>query len=556
MLDRAVAVLDLLSSSASFICHIDENEYEHLKLMCDSLFPYDAGTVVWDKRNPMNKASGIARQHEYMVWMTTQKNRIFLDGEAAASILDAANKFIEESGGVNENSRSAFQNWIANNELLSGGEKAYSYIDDVGNVYQSISLRAPEPRTDPKFHEPLIHPLTKQPCPVPPNGFSRTPETLQLMIDKGEILFGKDHSTQPRQKSVLKPSKRRQITSVIPDAQKGKANLDPLDLDFPYCHPTSLYSLVVEAGIFCEDGVVLDYHAGSGTTGHAVINLNRDDGGQRKFILVEMGHHFDTVLVPRLKKIAFTPEWKDGAPKRPATVEEVERGPRVFKIVRLESYEDTLNNLEAKRTPQQQTLLDMPEAQGADRLREEYLLQYQLRVETQGSPSLLNIAAFRDPTAYRLKVKRPGSDETQEVCVDLLETFNWLIGLTVQHLAAPQTFTATFERDSEKRLRFKGRMKEDAGGPFWFRTVAGLLPDGRKTLVIWRKLTGVPEEDNLVLDEWFKKQGYSSKDSEYAVIYVNGGNNLENLKTPDDQWKVRLIEDDFHRLMFAATEGV
>ena len=70
----------------------------------------------------------------------------------------------------------------------------------------------------------------------------------------------------------------------------------------------------------------------------------------------------------------------------------------------------------------------------------------------------------------------------------------------------------------------------------------------------WRKLTGNPEEDNLVLDEWFTKQGYSSKDSEFDIIYVNGGNNLENLKAPDDTWKVRLIEEDFHRLMFD-TEG-
>ena len=81
------------------------------------------------------------------------------------------------------------------------------------------------------------------------------------------------------------------------------------------------------------------------------------------------------------------------------------------------------------------------------------------------------------------------------------------------------------------------------------------MPDGRNTLVIWRKLTGKPEEDNLVLDEWFTKQGYSSKDTEFGLIYVNGGNNLENLKTPDDTWKVRLIEDDFQRLMFSG-EGV
>ena len=128
----------------------------------------------------------------------------------------------------------------------------------------------------------------------------------------------------------------------------------------------------------------------------------------------------------------------------------------------------------------------------------------------------------------------------------------------MKHIAAPQSFSAAFERDSEKRLRLSsksgGRLKQDAAGPYWFRTVTGTTPDGRKALIIWRKLTGEPEEDNLVLDEWFTKQGYSAKDSEFDLIYVNGGNNLANLKTPDDLWKVRLIEEDFHRLMFE-TEG-
>jgi len=304
--------------------------------------------------------------------------------------------------------------------------------------------------------------------------------------------------------------------------------------------------------------LTLDFFAGSGTTGHAVVNLNREDGGQRKFILVEMGDYFDTVLLPRIKKVTFSPEWKDGKPKRLATPEEAERSPRIVKVVRLESYEDTLNNLETRRTGPQQSLLDTPAAHGADGLKEQYLLRYLLEVETRGSQSLLNVQAFSDPTTYKLKVKRPGSDESREVNVDLLETFNWLIGLTVQHIAAPQTFSAAFERASEKRLRLSarsgGRLKQDAVGPYWFRTVTGTTPDARKALVIWRKLTGEPEQDNLVLDEWFTKQGYSARDSEFDLIYVNGGNNLENLKTPDDRWKVRLLEEDFHRLMFA-TEG-
>ena len=335
--------------------------------------------------------------------------------------------------------------------------------------------------------------------------------------------------------------------------EHGTALLKALFGQPSFSYPKSIHA-VVDAiyigGARQNYAMVLDHFAGSGTTGHAVINLNRNYGGRRKFTLVEMGDYFDTVLLPRIKKVTFTPEWKNGKPKRLATPEEAERSPRIVKVIRLESYEDALNNLETRRTDKQQLLLDDAEAQGTDGLKEQYILRYMLDVETRGSQSLLNVQAFTDPTAYKLKVKRPGSDESREVNVDLLETFNWLIGLTVRHTAAPRAFSAAFERDCEKRLRMKGRLKQEADGRYWFRTVTGITPDGRRTLVIWRKLTGHPEQDNLVLDEWFTRQGYSARDNEFDLIYVNGGNNLENLKTPDDLWKVRLIEEDFHRLMF------
>jgi len=73
--------------------------------------------------------------------------------------------------------------------------------------------------------------------------------------------------------------------------------------------------------------------------------------------------------------------------------------------------------------------------------------------------------------------------------------------------------------------------------------------------VIWRTRPGGEdpegvEQDNLVLDEWFTRQDYSAKDSEFDLIYVNGDNNIENIKEIDDRWKVRLIEEEFFRLMF------
>ena len=389
----------------------------------------------------------------------------------------------------------------------------------------------------------------------PENGWRWSWDTMQSKIASGEVMFSEDESRIIR-KIYLVDQEGRVPESIwfgeeVGTTRSANAELKRLFGNVPFETPKPT-ALVERACVLSGSTAVIDPFAGSGTTGHATINLNRQDGGRRKFILVEIGNYFDTVLLPRIKKVTFTPEWKGGKPKRLATPEEAERGPCMVKVVRLESYEDALNNLEIRRTDEQQLLLDAAEAQGAGGLREQYILRYMLDVETRGSQSLLNVQAFTDPTAYRLKVKQAGSDESREVNVDLLETFNWLIGLTAQHIAVPHTFGAAFERDSEKRLRLNGCLKQDEDGPYWFRTVTGAMPDGLRTLIIWRKLTGDPEQDNLVLDEWFSKQGYSEGDLEFDLIYVNGGNNLENLKTPDDLWKVRLIEEAFLRLMFEA----
>jgi len=309
---------------------------------------------------------------------------------------------------------------------------------------------------------------------------------------------------------------------------------------------------------YCDDDdVVLDYFAGSGTTGHAVITLNREDDGKRKYILVEMGDYFDTVLKPRIAKVVYSDSWRDGKP--------TERDTGIshcFKYIRLESYEDTLNNLRLDHNPQRKKAVAANPA-----LKEDYMLRYLLDVETRGSQSLLNIDAFADPTAYTLDVKKPGTDEYATRAVDLIETFNYLIGLRVLHTSVPQTFQATFKRitdpelpeDQHTKLVVDGRIRQDEGGPWWFRKVEGWVPKDaanpnngqrEKVLIVWRKLTGDIEQDNLMLDEWFQKNRISTRDFEFDTIYVNGSNNLPNLKLDEENWKVRLIEEEFMKRMW------
>ena len=84
------------------------------------------------------------------------------------------------------------------------------------------------------------------------------------------------------------------------------------------------------------NSLTLDYFAGSGTTAHAVINLNREDGGRRKYLLIEMGEYFHTVLLPRIKKVIYSKDWKDGRPVSH------EGSSHFLKYYTLEQYEETL----------------------------------------------------------------------------------------------------------------------------------------------------------------------------------------------------------------------
>ena len=258
-----------------------------------------------------------------------------------------------------------------------------------------------------------------------------------------------------------------------------------------------------------DTAIIVDFFAGSGTTAHATIELNKDEhrSGTRKYILVEMAEYFDTVLKPRIQKVVYSKDWKDG---KPVSREGISH---MFKYLCLEGYDDTLDNLVAHRTDGQQKTLEKMSAQA----REDYVLSYSLDIETNASDSLLNIDRFTDPFNYTLKIRK--DNELKDQKIDLLETFNYLIGLYV------------------------GQVETIRG----FKVIRGRLRTGEKTLVIWRN---TKEKSNEALDEFFKKQKYNTLDFEFDLIFVNGDNNLENLRVAEDKWKVRLIEEEFKKRMF------
>lgn len=266
-----------------------------------------------------------------------------------------------------------------------------------------------------------------------------------------------------------------------------------------------------------KNSLILDYFAGSGTTAHAVINLNREDNGNRQYILVEQGEYFDTVLKPRVQKVIYSKAWKEGKPVVEDGAENLQGVPQIVKVLKLESYEDTLNNLELRRSG----LFDhLPE-----NAQQDYLLNYMLNLESRGS--LLNVSHFEKPFDYGLNISTTSAGAYEWQKVDLVETFNYLIGAKVIHVddkRAEQGFVAI-----ECRLP---NQSED-----------------EKTLIFWRDCERVDYDG---LQTQFDRLGINPADSEYSQVYVNGDHTLETVWDGEQSGSLKIIsiEDAFLSLMF------
>lgn len=299
-----------------------------------------------------------------------------------------------------------------------------------------------------------------------------------------------------------------------------------------FTFPKSIHAVQECVRIACNDNKaanILDFFAGSGTTGHAVINLNKKDKGNRRYTLVEMGEYFNQVTKPRIQKAIYSSEWKAGKPlSRNSGI------PQIVKYICLESYEDALSNIE----------LNDDSHQISNLFGDEYLIQYMLDLESKDS--LLNVDAFKSPFEYKMKITE--KNECKERNVDLCETFNYLIGLTVIRQSAISYFSV--RKAVNPAYEGAVELAKDLDGEYAFRQIEGTLPDGRRALIIWRTISEDLLESNAALDAYFSKYRINPLDREYDVIFVNGDNNLENLRTANESWKVQMTEIEFKNRMF------
>lgn len=303
MYPRLKLARNLLTDDGVILINMDEHEITNVTKVLEEIFGEnnDLGTIIWDKRNPKGDSKGIAYQHEYVLCYSKNKNHLLSNHELlkpkknAQRIINKAKelfKTITTKKNINDINRE-FSEWINNQNDFSGGEKAYNKIDKFGRVYQSVSMAWPNKKQAPKdYFIPIMHPVSGKPCPIPPRGWRNPSSTMEELIKKDLILFGVDETTQPRRKYLLEENMLENIPSLL---YYGGSDTDLLEkLEIPFDTPKS--TVVCKEHIFSftkKNDIVLDFFSGSATTAHAVMQLNAEDGGNRKFIMVQLPEKTD-----------------------------------------------------------------------------------------------------------------------------------------------------------------------------------------------------------------------------------------------------------------------
>ena len=495
MSSRFELARDLIQDNSGIWVSTDDGEYARLQILMADSFGNDnfIGDIIWNSRKSMSSDALISGAINHTTFFA--KNKVVLDKNKSKFRLPETMDGFENP---DNDPRGAWK------------------LDpmDAAEIRENLSYGITNPNTGETFY--------------PPEGrhWRFEESTVLDYLKDGRILFGKTGKGKPAFKRFYEDAKEKGKTTntlwddvgtttngtkllhalfnnTIPKEKLNKIKPKPIEF------MQKIFQLHNE-----KLPVYMDYFAGSGTTAHAVINLNREDNGNRKYILVEQGEYFDSVLKPRVQKVIFAKDWKDGKPQ--ADNGKFGGVSQIVKVLKLESYEDTLNNLELKQPASD--LFAQNEA-----LQNDYLLHYMLDVESRDS--LLNTQHFTKPFDYQLNIATTSASAYEAKIIDLVETFNYLIGLRVSEI-------------NDKREN-------------GLVTVQGINTSGEKTLVIWRDCE---KYDYDRLNDYLNRHKINPQESEFEVVYINGDHNVVTAWEDSDgglkTLKVRSIESEFLARMF------
>jgi adenine-specific DNA-methyltransferase len=294
MYSRLLIARQLLSDDGVIFISIDEDEVHHLRKLCDNVFGEEnyAGEIVW-KNSSKNDQAYISIQHEYILCFV--KNKDINKGlwsekkEGLDEIFKAFDTFKKKHGtdweAIHKEALEWYKQFPESNPIYSS--KHYSWMDEEG-VYFPDNISGPNFG---QYRFDVIHPITKKVCKEPASGWRFPEETLKERIKNNLVHFGKDETTVPNNKTYLKNTEYQSLTSVkYKDGRVASKKLEALMGSKCFTNPkdTDLLTQLFKAVGVTENDLVLDFFGGSGSTGQSIIELNQEDNGNRKYILVQL----------------------------------------------------------------------------------------------------------------------------------------------------------------------------------------------------------------------------------------------------------------------------
>lgn len=276
---------DLLTPEGVIFISIDDNEQANLKLLCDEIFNVGnfVAPIIVNSNSSKNNSKYIGVSHEYV--LVYAKDITLLQGgwKVRKNNVDEYSKRAKQlvSKGLSLDE--------IHKELLELVKYPrfydldhFTFADSKG-VYQTDN---PGGVKNGNTKSVVIHPATNKPCKIPDGGWRYKDEEIKRLVVEELLEFGKDETIVPRPKRYLKDYMEQvPKSSIFFDSQSSTKQLKKMGIVFDFPKATELIEYLISMYPNNKKATILDFFAGSGTTGHAIINLNKKDSGTRKFIL-------------------------------------------------------------------------------------------------------------------------------------------------------------------------------------------------------------------------------------------------------------------------------
>jgi len=329
MLPRLKLLRELLSDEGAIFVSIDDIEIHRMRSLLDEVFGEEnfVANVVWEKGRK-GDAKLFASVHEYVLVYARNKELILSRGIRWKRTKPGVDRVLAKYDGLRaklkHNHARIREEMMAWYRELSAADAAkahkhYNWSDERG-LYFPADFAGPDDGRESRPRYDIIHPVTKKSCAKPSTGWRWDEERTQeaLAEEPPRIHFGPDESTIPNRKTYLKEvTEEAALTVFYKDGRAATLLVEQIlgkdAAEVPF--PKDVESLADLLGLVADkDSIVLDAFAGSGTTAHAVMNLNQEDNGGRRFVLIEEKEYADHITAERIRRvIKGVPKAKDEA---------------------------------------------------------------------------------------------------------------------------------------------------------------------------------------------------------------------------------------------------